>query len=244
MAVHEGIWLGLLRERTLQRVTADGYANGSTFSTDDHNRRGLFGWERSAVERYFTERTRVVIAGAGGGREALALVEQGFDVVAFDPDERLIEECRRRLTAAEAQKLTLLTSAPNAVPAISDASFDAGIVGWGVLGHMTSEGARASFLRCFAALLKPGAPVLISFHLRPSQSRTDLLRHGIAKSVAAVTFGRKPQVGDRFRIESTASFLHLFTPEEAKAEIEASGFSIAHFEDFPEAHVVAIKDRS
>jgi 2-polyprenyl-3-methyl-5-hydroxy-6-metoxy-1,4-benzoquinol methylase len=244
MAVHEGIWLGLLRERNLQRVTADGYAKGSTFSTDEHNRRGLFGWERSAVETYFPPGTRVVIAGAGGGREALSLVEQGFEVVAFDPDERLVEECRRRLTAAEAQKLTLMTAAPNTVPTVPDASFDAGIVGWGALGHMTSERVREDFLRAFAALIKPGAPVLISFHLRPRQSRTDSLRHTIAKSVAALTFGREPHGGDRFRIESNALFLHLFTPEEAKAEIEASGFSVVHFGDSPEAHVVAIKNRS
>jgi hypothetical protein len=51
-------------------------------------------------------------------------------------------------------------------------------------------------------------------------------------------------VGDRFRIESNALFLHLFTPEEAKAEIEASGFSVVYFGDSPEAHVVAIKNRS
>ena len=66
----------------------------------------------------------------------------------------------------------------------------------------------------------------------------------IAKTVAAVTAGRKPEAGDRFRLESTALFLHLFTPEEAKAEIEASGFTVAHFGDSPEAHMVAIKNRS
>jgi hypothetical protein len=244
MAVHEGIWLGLLRESNLQQVTADGYAKGTTFGTDEHNRRGLFGWERTAVEKFFPPRSKVVIAGAGGGREAVALVEQGFEVVAFDPDEMLIEKCRRRLAAAEAQKLMLLTAAPNAVPALAPASFDAGIVGWGALGHLTSKGVRADFLRAFAALLKPEAPALFSFHLRPAQSRADSLRYAIARGVAAATFGRRPERGDRFRIESTAYFLHLFTQEEAKAEIEASGFSVVHSSDSPEAHCVAIKNRS
>jgi 2-polyprenyl-3-methyl-5-hydroxy-6-metoxy-1,4-benzoquinol methylase len=242
MAIHEGLWLGLLREGHLQEVTADGYTKGSTFSTDEHNRRGLFDWERKAIEKFFRPRSRIVIAGAGGGREALAMVAQGFEVMAFDPDERLIGECRSRLTTEEAQRLSLLTVPPNAVPALGDADFDAGIVGWGALGHMTSKSVRAEFLRRFGDLLKPGAPLLISFHLRAAQSRADSLRHAIAKSVAAVTAGRKPEAGDRFRIESTALFLHLFTPEEAKAEIEASGFSVVHFGDSPEAHVVAIKN--
>lgn len=244
MAVHEGIWLGLLRENSLQQVTADGYQAGGVFGTDEHNRQGLFGWEHAAIETYFPPQAKVMIAAAGGGREARALLAQGFEVVAFDPDEKLIAQCRSRLSAAEAQKLTLMTAAPNTVPAIPGAVFDAGIVGWGALSHMTSERVRVDFLRAFSAMLKPGAPVLVSFHLRPPQSRTDSLRHWIAKSVAAFTFGRKPHVGDRFRIESTVLFLHLFTPEEAKAEIEASGFSVVHFGDSPEAHVVAIKNRS
>lgn len=244
LAVHEGIWLGLLRESNLQQVTADGYAKGTTYGEDEHNRRGLFEWERAAVAKFFPPRSTVVIAGAGGGREALALIEQGFEVVAFDPDERLIAELRKRLSPAETQKLSLMTAAPNTVPAIPGASFDAGIVGWGAFGHMTSQRVRAQFLGAFAALLKPGAPMLISFHLRPAHSRTDSLRYAIAKGVAAVTFGRKPEMGDRFRIESTAYFLHLFTPEEAKADIEASGFSVVHFGDSPEAHAVAIRNRS
>jgi len=243
MAIHEGIWLGLLREESLQSVTADGYKAGGVFGTEQHNRRGLFAWERDAVAKFFPPRSRILIAAAGGGREALAMLAEGFEVVAFDPDQTLIEQCRRRLSADEAKRLSLLTAQANAVPAIPNANFEAGIVGWGAFGHMTSERVRTQFLPAFSELLKPGAPALISFHLRPAQSRSDSLRYAIAKGVALVTFGRTPHLGDRFRIESTASFLHLFTREEAAAEIEASGFSIAHFGESPEAHVIALKNR-
>jgi SAM-dependent methyltransferase len=243
-AIHEGFWLGLLRDSSLDQVTADGYQRGTTFSSAEHNRRGLFSWERNAVEAHFPPQSKVVIAAAGGGREALALVAQGFQVLAFDPDERLICECRKRLAAEEMQRLTLLTTPPNAVPAIAGAAFDAGIVGWGALGHITSAEKRKKFLRAFAGLLKPGAPALISFHMRPSASLSDGLRCAIARAIAAITFGRRPEEGDRLRIENDASFLHLFTAEEAKAEIESGGFTVAHFAELPEAHVVAIKNRS
>lgn len=234
----------MLREGSLDAVTADAYRRGTTFSSAEHNRRGLFSWERDAVAAHFPSRARVVIAAAGGGREALALVAQGFRIVAFDPDKNLVAECRKQLTADEEQDLTLTTAPPNAVPAIADAAFDAGIVGWGALGHMTSAEKRTKFLRAFAGLLKPGAPALISFHMRPSASRSDGLRYAIARTVAAVTFGRRPEKGDRLRIENEASFLHLFTKDEAKAQIEAGGFAVVHFSELPEAHVVAIKNRS
>ena len=243
MAIHEGIWLGLLREKSLQDVTADEYAASGVFGSEAHNRRGLFNWERTAIETHFPARSKVVIAAAGGGREALAIVAQGFEVVAFDPDAKLIEECRKRRTAEEAQRLTLMTVPPNAVPEIGDAIFDAGIVGWGALSHMTSSRVRMEFLRAFAALLKPGAPALISFHLRAPRSRADSIRDVIAKGVAAITLGRQPQPGDRFRIEDSASFLHLFTAEELRGEIEGGGFSVAHFAESPEAHVIAIRNR-
>lgn len=243
MAIHEGIWLGLLREKNLQQVTADCYARDRVFGSEEHNRRGLLSWERAAIEAFFPARSKVVIAAAGGGREALAMVAQGFEVVAFDPDAELIEKCRKRLNTEQTRQLTLMTAPPNAVPAIADANFDAGIVGWGALTHMTSSRVRMEFLRSFGALLKPGAPALISFHLRPPHSRADSLRDAIAKGVAAITFGRKPQRGDRFRIEETASFLHLFTKEEVKTEIEGSGFSVTHFAESPEAHAIAIRNR-
>lgn len=243
LAIHEGIWLGLLRENSLQDVTADCYARDRVFQSEEHNRRGLLDWERAAIEAFFPPRSKVVIAAAGGGREALAIVAQGFEVLAFDPDEKLVEESRKRVGAEAGQRLTVMTASPNTVPAIAGATFDAGIVGWGALTHMTSSQARAEFLRAFAATLKPGAPALISFHLRPPRSRSDSLRETLARGVAAITFGRKPQPGDRFRIEETASFLHLFTPEEVKAEIEASGFVVTHFAAMPEAHVVAIRSR-
>ena len=51
-------------------------------------RRGLFDWEERAVERFFPRPpARVLVGGAGGGREAFALHEKGYTVVAFDPAE-------------------------------------------------------------------------------------------------------------------------------------------------------------
>lgn len=243
LAIHEGLWLGLLRERSLQTVTRTGYGAQGRFRSEDHNRSGWFDWERNAIEKYFPRDAAVVVAGAGGGREALALVERGSHVVAFDSDERLIAACRSRLRSAEAAHLELYVAAPNSVPGEIKRSFAAGIVGWGALSHMTSAPARAAFLREFVALLDPGAPLLISFQCRPPQSGLDALRYGIARCIAAMTFGRKPEQGDRFRIEDESSFLHLFSSAEARAVIEGAGCSVLQLAEQPEAHCVAVKNR-
>src|SRR5262245_4871066 len=50
----------------------------------------LFPWERRVIEAHFPKPpATVLIGGAGGGREALALERRGYRVVAFDPTESL-----------------------------------------------------------------------------------------------------------------------------------------------------------
>ena len=54
-------------------------------------RSGLFDWEEDAVRRYFpAPPSRVLVGGAGGGREPFALADKGYVVVAFDPAEPLV----------------------------------------------------------------------------------------------------------------------------------------------------------
>src|SRR4051794_9728091 len=49
-------------------------------------RHHLFAWETAAIGRFFPPApARLLIGGAGGGREAFALAERGYEVVAFEP---------------------------------------------------------------------------------------------------------------------------------------------------------------
>src|SRR5690606_9978650 len=57
---------------------------GNTFA------RGLFGWELELLAPPFPARGRILIGGAGGGREAIALIERGYQVVAFDQAAELV----------------------------------------------------------------------------------------------------------------------------------------------------------
>src|SRR5207248_114748 len=54
-------------------------------------RPALFPFEERAISRYFPVPPGIIlIGGAGGGREAIALARQGYRVVAFDPVSSLI----------------------------------------------------------------------------------------------------------------------------------------------------------
>src|SRR5215208_5585757 len=69
-----GFWLGVLDRRTLHAIDDLAYQRRkSKYQNPEYNRRGLFEWEREAIESYFPDRGRLTVIGAGGGREVLAL---------------------------------------------------------------------------------------------------------------------------------------------------------------------------
>src|SRR5262249_12647335 len=114
-------------------------------------RRGLFSWEEKAVGTYFPRPpARLLIGGAGGGREALALAEKGYEVTAFEPCAPLAaamsclfaEQLNIRVYRARYEDM------PHLFPARPDASsttleaesgFEAGVLGWGSYSHLRTQ---------------------------------------------------------------------------------------------------------
>jgi hypothetical protein len=83
-AMHEGFWLGCLNADELNAVTADHFDQSQCYASTEHNLSGFFGWEESVLDRFFRRGSRILVAGAGGGREVLALRKAGFDADGFN----------------------------------------------------------------------------------------------------------------------------------------------------------------
>src|SRR5690242_7785349 len=84
-ALWRAIWLGLLEADALNEITWAYYMGGSGFEDEEFNTgQGLWPWEASAIQNYFHGHQRVLVAGAGGGREVIALIRLGHEVTAFD----------------------------------------------------------------------------------------------------------------------------------------------------------------
>src|SRR5687767_14651727 len=93
-ATFQGAWLGIFDRSTLARVD-EGYfkraretVDGKPFTYVDekYNLGGLFDWEEQVVREHFPPPpARVVVTGAGAGREVLALLRLGYDAVGFEP---------------------------------------------------------------------------------------------------------------------------------------------------------------
>ncbi len=141
-----------------------------------------FPWERRAVEAYFPAApSRILIGGAGGGREARQLVARGYEVVAFDPVRALAVELEQ--VAGGAGRLTAYVGSYETLPRLQSTRddsiltleaterFDAAICGWGSLAHVRTDVDRVAALRLVAALVD--GPILISVYgsiWRPSSA--------------------------------------------------------------------------
>jgi hypothetical protein len=229
----ETLELAALPDAWADGMTARFYEGATSFQTAELNASGLSLWERAVVERWFPGEGTVLVTSAGGGREALALVERGYRVVAA--------ECTPPLAAALARHLdgraVALHLPPDAVPA-ERGPFDAAIIGVSGYTHLIGRERRVDFARRLGASLKPGAPLLVSFTQSPAHSRGARLAAALANAVRRPLGRRLVDVGE------TTSFgwSRIFAPGEVRAELTDAGLRVIDEGDDGQPWCVATAD--
>lgn len=162
---------GLLSDATLDRI------NDVVYGLNDSFRHGsvrfdasLFPWEEALLRDVFPPPpARVLVGGAGGGREVSALAERGYEIVAFEPAAALVES----LAAWRLERTLVYRGAYEELPYVRTVAggervdlrglgpFDAALLGWGSFSHLRREEHRIATLRAFGELT--GGPVVASF---------------------------------------------------------------------------------
>ena len=134
----------------------------------------LFPWERRVIAAHFPKPpASVLIGGAGGGREALALERDGYRVVGFEPAEPLVRAFHDspathgraiEMFTGRYQDLPMLTSANGSTAAVdlrTRPPFAAAMFGWASFSHIRTDAERINALRHLAALTE--GPILLSY---------------------------------------------------------------------------------
>lgn len=181
---------------------ADAYRPGTTSF-----RRQLHPWEEDVISRLFPRPpARILVGGAGAGREPLALAGRGYAVVAFEPARPLAEAMTQQAEAeAQSEQLTVLLGSYEDLPRLTrlaDGSpvmaetggpYHAAILGWGSFSHIRTESLRVRTFETFARLT--AGPILVSFSVvRPGDAAPSRPRSVLGRMAARR--GRQPV--DRF----------------------------------------------
>lgn len=160
----------------------------------DNDFAGLYPWEQAWFARRLPPApARLLIGAAGSGREAVALEDLGYHVVALEPSRRAAEHCARRLkpgsTVVRGSYRELVTAVldgmPSPVSLTPNDRFDAVLLGWGSFGQVLREEQRLRLLEACVALC-PDGPILVSVFLLPAQARST---RSAETDLAFVTWG-------------------------------------------------------
>jgi SAM-dependent methyltransferase len=238
-AVFDGMWLGLLDPARLARLDELSHTHPErkaiSYVDADYNRSGLYGWEATAIDEHFAPGSRVVVTGAGGGREVIALLERGFDAIGYEPNAALVAAGTQLLD----ENADRLRACDRDVFPADVSSCDAVVVGWGSYTLIAGRARRLAFLRGARRALPRGAPLLCSFWLRPPERRRYFaITAATASIVRRLRRAERPDVGDTVH----RSYAHWFTREEVEAELVAGGFRMVAFSAEPYGHAIAIAD--
>ena len=224
----------LASDEVLDRFNDIAYAGSRSYRPDTSSFRAyLFPWEEEAIQRFFPKPpAHVLVGGAGGGREALALVERGYRVTAFEPSAGLVDAF-----AARAQHLEGLAvyraryedlphldgvagrdgSELTALPAI-----DAAFAGWGSFSHLRTHELRVATLESFARAT-PG-PIVVSFLGLYDDERAPASFLGRLRRALPRRQGRGP--ADLFSVY--IGFYHRTSEEEIEDLAAAAGLEILY----------------
>jgi hypothetical protein len=231
-AVHTGVWLGLLSRETIHRLDERFYTVDPVYISDEHNLRGLFAWEEVAIRAHFMGCRRLLVTSAGAGREVIALRRMGFEVDATECNPALREAGNRLL--ATCGLTPDVGEAPRDACPVPVGRYDGAVVGWGGYMYIQGRTARVSFLRQLRQALVAGAPVLLSFFVRPEGDRLFRWTRAVASPIRRARRDEAPELGDVV----DPFFQHYVSREEITGELAEAGFQLVLFSTEGYGHAV------
>jgi hypothetical protein len=235
-SLFDGFWLGVFDRARLHLLDQHCYNRWPEYHTESYNRRGLTGWEARAIRAHFEGCKRILVIGAGGGREVLALSRLGFEVDGHECHPALVS-LANRLLAAERVAARVEFLPRDEAPAAGRA-YDGLVVGWGAYMLIPGSEKRIAFLAALRRQVSPNAPLLLSFYTRDPASRRFRLIAAIGSAIRWALGRPAVETGDSL----SPNFVHFFTEEEIESELRQAGFQLATYQTEEYGHAVGLAD--
>lgn len=237
-----GLWLGVIPPDKLYATVEEYYTRSGReelhghhdYRSKEYNRGGLFDWEKNALTNYFGDCRRLLVLGAGGGREVLALLRSGYQVDGFESHPDLVAAANE-LLREEGFDPTVYLIAPDESPN-TETMYDGIAVGWGMYMSIQTRKRRVAFLRQLRTRTREGCPTLLSFFPRDPANRQYYVSAFIANAIRRVLHRKPAEVGDWLG----PFYLHHFTQDEVTSELAEGGFDMDHYDATEYAHAVGI----
>ena len=224
----------LASDTVLDRFNDIAYASGRSYRPDSTSfRTSLFPWEEEVIRDFFPNPpAHILVGGAGGGREGIALIELGYSVTAFEPSAELADTLAAR--AREVEGLTVYRARYEDLPQLEETSgpgivgldalpqIDAVIAGWGSFSHLRTAERRVAVLESLARATE--GPIVVSFVGVYDERQAPASLLGRLRRALPRRRGRNP--GDVFSV--FIGFYHRASEQETDDLAAAAGLEIVH----------------
>ena len=230
-----GFWLGVLTKDQLHEIDESYYLKQDMYVSDAYNLQGLWDWEARLIDAFFDTSHRILLLGAGGGREAWGLEKRNLDVVAYECNPRLVAYAGEFLER-QGSSITVRHVERDECPSTGD-TYDGALFGWGGYTLIQGRDTRVRLLKALRDQLPDGAPVLISFLFQTGDKRKYAAVKLIADVFRTVLFRKRLELGDYM----APNYTHYFTKEEVRDELAEAGFEMKLYSKRPYGHAIGIK---
>jgi ubiquinone/menaquinone biosynthesis C-methylase UbiE len=187
----------------------------------------LFEFDEQVLARHFTPPGVVIDLGCGTARALVPLTRRGFEGIAVDLSERMLQIVREK-AASEGLPIECVQANLVELDAVPDDAADYAMCLFSTLGMIHGRGNRRRALRHARRILKPGGVFVIHAH----NFWFNLFDPGgpwwVLGSLLRSTFRADVERGDKyFPYRGVPNmYLHVFTCRELKQDLKRTGFRV------------------
>lgn len=232
--IFDGFWLGILSRDTLYSIDKCYYDSVKQYHDQGFNCSGLFAWEKNVIEIYFNNCKRILVGGAGGGREVLALCKLGYEVDSFECHPELVTFANKLLKKEGFLAEVQLVSRDECLN--SNRRYNGLIVGWSAYMLIQGKERRISLLKNMRVKVSPQSPLLVSFFSRKPDERRFRVTAAVANVLRCILRRNYIELGDSL----APNYVHCFTEAEISEELRQGGFELIFFKPGDYGHAVAV----
>jgi SAM-dependent methyltransferase len=190
---------------------------------------GLFWWERDIYDRFLNAGDRILIVGAGTGRDVLALAAAGHEVVGLDCLAGPLSVTQRHLDARGISATLVEGAIEDGVelPGL----FDVVIFSDQMYTVIPGSGRRVLALEHARRRLKPGGRIVVTYYATETAERQRGVRLARLASVIMRSDWRLEQhdvVEAHGPKGKVLHYHHLFTRNEFETEVRAAGLRVVY----------------
>ncbi len=250
--IHDLFWKSVadLVELTLSEEQAAAWtrfhysSRSGQYVHNGYNNSGLYDWERRAIDDYFPKSpARILLTAAGGGREAIALAQLGYEVVALEPEEQFYFELTKAcagdesLTAMQTSHEQLIATPPTDLPC-----FDGVVIGWGSFSHLPKRDEVYALMETLQGLC-PKGPILTSFFVRQPPHQLSRSRQRLRQFIKSWSPIKRTLDG-YLRFDYRLGLVRTYDQQwldELAAHVDCH---VTTFEPYPYGHAVLVPNKN